>query len=1300
MMRSIWQYILLCIFISRHSSGISAELLFHAPFDEGIDASVAGGNPRGEPSPASIPANSFRFVEGISGRAIDLGSAKGGIFYQAEGNIHSDHGTVTLWARRLGPKPEPREGGRTYTYHLFGWKGEEGHWLQLYRWEWHQTLWFLHGVRGVSDVGIPLPIDGDDGEWHFYALTWDGPHARAYVDGLTLPSMERADFPSMTIRSFYVGGGDATARAVDEVRIYDVALGPVEVRALYEQFAAPDISPTVLIPRRRAPIAIDGKLNPGEWETAAVFSGFTDLKTKRAAETQTSVRLLWDDEALWVAMETPIPTKVKENPAMTAGITGILKQSVTRFDDAVDHDDAFEINIIPALPDGVWHRLVVNGLNTHYDYTISPEGVTTLGWDPKWESASTLDIEGWHLEARLPFREFGAPPPREGAEWGLNIFRIWSALQQTKDAWRVARRPGAQGRYPPARVRFADQPTPIVQLQSWGAVASGHLSVEGRVINPTKEPAEVTVTLSSNAGEHHEERRLTVPPAEAVPFVLEGKIEDPRTGVLTLTAQTSSGVVLLRSEVPVTVRDALEIRTYHYPSAGILRIGVNANARRDVPLDQLSLTIKMLDNSNHEALAPLTLESLPGYQFDREISIASLKPGKYHVVCTLQQNEKALAERTFAFEKQPPPPWLGNQIGITTKAPKPFTPVKRIGHSFQCWGREYRFGKSLLPEQITTQGNAILTRPIELHIADAEGRVLAPCGATSYTWGKQSDFRCEFIRSRRFGAVNVEVAYWLECDGLLWVTLRILPCPVTLGKVQIRVPLSKEWSEFINTNDYSVRTTGRLPKEGWQGKDTPLWLGNGTGGIQWVTETLAPCRLARQTAPVRVLVTPQENIFELTLINVPTKLDRSFEVSWGWIATPVRPPTPGYRGWHTRNCDYYPHYAWYYPDSSTFDPRWEKTTKGDGRSMFLSYRYQRPDGRGEGITSEGPYIVTGQCSTKVPEVDYWGDEWSPSRFGRRIESGYGAEYAVVSPGAKSWEDFLVWTYYQTYKRQRYIGLYYDCALYMPDDNIYHGCGMRGEDGTVTPVNCILGARRIAQRLYCMLRENEPEQTLIIIHHSGMINMAVMSWCDVYIDGENFASQLTRKEPDYHRILTPDQFLAQSMGHNFGLTTRFEDQFIRSHAVSPEDWKTLGWQPVTHLYGLILLHDSGYWKNYGNPDAYQAVEAALLRYHFDETYQMIPYWKQKIVALPNNVFATFYRNSHTRTVLMVILNNNDADQHLRLRLDWKALGFDHVNTLAVDDAVFREDAVIENGELVVTVGRANMKLLAIAPKPVQ
>ena len=147
--------------------------------------------------------------------------------------------------------------------------------------------------------------------------------------------------------------------------------------------------------------------------------------------------------------------------------------------------------------------------------------------------------------------------------------------------------------------------------------------------------------------------------------------------------------------------------------------------------------------------------------------------------------------------------------------------------------------------------------------------------------------------------------------------------------------------------------------------------------------------------------------------------------------------------------------------------------------------------------------------------------------------------------------------------------------------------------------------------------------MILYHQSGAVDAAILSWCDVFVDGENFTSRLTKKEPDYHRLYPVEAFLAQSMGRNFGPSVWFLDEFTRSGAVAEEDWKRLGAQPVTHLYGLILLHDSGYWKAWGLKEGYRMVDEALRKCSFDDRYRMIPYWNQTLVRLPEKAYATFY-----------------------------------------------------------------------------
>lgn len=1267
---------------------LALEVLFHAPFDGSVDAKAAKGDPKGKfYPPQGKPDSQPVFTDGIVGKALDIGAGGGcRVVYEAKDNLHNDRGSISFWARRTGPKPEGR-----YTFHLGGWSNTDGTWVFLYRWEWYSGVNMLHGRGGSGDIKLEVPGDGDDGNWHFFVFTWDGEHARGYLDGETGASADNPKFPAQQFTNYWAGGGDVTSRLVDDLKFYDEPLSVSEIKTMYREIAGVSNNPTLVIPRRTAPLKIDGKVTPEEWSAAAETTGFVGIEQKLFAPTQTKVRALYDDEALYLAFDSALPEKVKKDYAMTAGMTGTLRQTRDRYDTDVDGDDAIEVNAMPQWPTdspyplGMWYRLVVNGLNTHYDYTVSDKNIISLDWNPKWESASSLDSEGWHVEMRLPFASFGAATPKPGERWGVNFIRIWQALQSGREAWRVAPEGLPGYRFAVAPVQFGTPEAPLVQLSDWGLLNDNLLAARGKITNPTDKPLALRLQLSTDSNEIKQSKDLELKPGASEPLKFDGRLQEPATAMVTLEVADTAGKALwFRSQVPVTIRQVLEITSAHYPSAGVFKAMVDAGRLRTTPLKDLALSVTMLDAQNKPVLPPRRMAPMPAYACEAELNVEPLKPGKYLARCVIEDKGKQVAEKLLAFEKLPPPEWLNNTLGLTGKVPKPFTPLRRNGDTLACWGREYRYDGKLFPTQILSQKGELLKAPIELVLTDHAGRQFSSAAVPAQAkWGKATDFRIEYERSCQLGKVPVTAFFWIECDGFLWNTLKLPASKQAIAKLVVRVPMTKEWSEYINPYDYSTVTTGKLKAEGWKGGGQPLWLGNGTGGFQFTCETLAPCKLKAETTPLRVIPAERENVLELTLIDTPTKLDKPFTVSWGWVATPTRPKTPGYRGWATGNCDISPGYQWYWPPGNDFDPRWL------GYSHFVG-ETDRPDGKGKRITSGGPYVVTSACPVKVPEYVYWGDEWSPSRTGRRADGGIGQ----CSVESKSWRDFFVWCYRKLYDRGRFVGLYYDCAPYSSDDNFYHGGGYR--DGQrILPTNSILAAREIAKRMYCMLRELEPDRTMILYHNSGCIDMAFLSWCDVYVDGENFTSRLSKKDQDYHRVFPPDSFLAQSMGHNFGPADYFLDEFNRSGATTEEDWKRLGTQPVTHLYGLILLHDSTYWKAYGIPEGYKMVDDALAKYHFDDRYVMIPYWNQKIVSLPEKVYGTFYRDDSTGTVLLVLLNNNEEDLNLRFKLDWSALGYNDWRGLKVDDAVFHGDARIENGELVTPVGRANMRLVAIS-----
>ena len=224
------------------------------------------------------------------------------------------------------------------------------------------------------------------------------------------------------------------------------------------------------------------------------------------------------------------------------------------------------------------------------------------------------------------------------------------------------------------------------------------------------------------------------------------------------------------------------------------------------------------------------------------------------------------------------------------------------------------------------------------------------------------------------------------------------------------------------------------------------------------------------------------------------------------------------------------------------------------------------------------------------------------------------------------------------------------------------------------------------------------------HHSGQFVAPIFSFVDYFADGENFTGELTVKEPDYHRVYRVDSFRAQSMGHNFGPAVWFLEEFTRSRAMpipnTPEGmeaWEKLKFQPVDHLFGLILLHDSTYWMAYAPWEAYERWVTALRAVDWGDSYGMIPYWNQKVVNLPANMYATFYVDKKAKRALMIFLNNNETGGNLALDVQWSELGIGTPASLKVSNPVQKDRVEIKNGKLDSHYERANSRFFVIEKK---
>jgi hypothetical protein len=160
-----------------------------------------------------------------------------------------------------------------------------------------------------------------------------------------------------------------------------------------------------------APPVIDGNLNDPAWEYAPVATDFVQVEPHegRSASERTEVRVLYDDEALYVAFR-----------AWDSQPDSIVGQLTRR--DQQSYSDRVHVMV-----DSYHDR------RTAFHFAVNPVGVKTdlyryndfqedTGWDAVWDVATRVDDQGWTAEFRVPLSQlrFSSAPVQT---WGINFAR-------------------------------------------------------------------------------------------------------------------------------------------------------------------------------------------------------------------------------------------------------------------------------------------------------------------------------------------------------------------------------------------------------------------------------------------------------------------------------------------------------------------------------------------------------------------------------------------------------------------------------------------------------------------------------------------------------------------------------------------------------------------------------------------------------------------------------------------------------------------------------------------------------------
>ena len=171
-------------------------------------------------------------------------------------------------------------------------------------------------------------------------------------------------------------------------------------------------------PRAKSAPVLDGKLEDAVWQDAPVVSGFTVFETDTLANPQTSFRLLWDDQNLYLGVHCDEPQMDKLSPAHYA-----------RDEHAVFHGEAIEFFVDPNHTHDLYYQLALDVAGSLYD----GEREATV-WESNAQVTTCAGPDSWSAEVAVPWEPLGAKP-QAGKVVGFNVSRDRSVGESTLSTW-------------------------------------------------------------------------------------------------------------------------------------------------------------------------------------------------------------------------------------------------------------------------------------------------------------------------------------------------------------------------------------------------------------------------------------------------------------------------------------------------------------------------------------------------------------------------------------------------------------------------------------------------------------------------------------------------------------------------------------------------------------------------------------------------------------------------------------------------------------------------------------------------
>lgn len=256
------------------------------------------------------------------------------------------------------------------------------------------------------------------------------------------------------------------------------ALSCIGALAAAQPPPAPGTKRLAAHPRGDAKITLDGRLLEPVWQKAPVGRDFVErTPTPRIpAPAGHRVRVLYDAEALWIAVRLPLDASLGEKPRA-------LELERDSFD--IFNDDAVSLKFDVRLDRRTTLGFVVNAAGTQLDYVALENGASfRREYDAIWTAATHVTPQAWYVEAKIPAAALGAPSVDGVRSFGFNVTRDHSRRAAVYDWSHIPPEFGATsalyyGRLTSIRKLGGGRPLTLIPygLGRWDSQAAGDVDV-------------------------------------------------------------------------------------------------------------------------------------------------------------------------------------------------------------------------------------------------------------------------------------------------------------------------------------------------------------------------------------------------------------------------------------------------------------------------------------------------------------------------------------------------------------------------------------------------------------------------------------------------------------------------------------------------------------------------------------------------------------------------------------------------------------------------------------------------------